>query len=148
MIFSQSLKCCCIELFSYSSNMFSLLYSNDVNAITSCTFNSLESRFLKIPLLLQKILVNSNRYYYMIENNMIFLKRIEHVIADISNEFIFKTNVIDTRKKHILYYFAYVKKTFVNNSNVKKKAILFEKLFKYVDIIYQNILLIYLCNLF
>lgn len=79
---------------------------------------------------------------------MIFLKRIEHVIADISNEFIFKTNVIDTRKKHILYYFAYVKKTFVNNSNVKKKAILFEKLFKYVDIIYQNILLIYLCNLF
>lgn len=89
--------------------MFSLLYSNDVNAITSCTFNSLESRFLKIPLLLQKILVNSNRYYYMIENNMIFLKRIEHVIADISNEFIFKTNVIDTRK-NIFYIILHMSK--------------------------------------
>lgn len=82
---------------------------------------------------------------------MIFLKRIEHVIAGISNELIFKNKCNRYEKKHILYYFAYVKKTFVNNSNVKKKAILFEKLFKYVDIIYQNILLnisIYIYNLF
>lgn len=82
----------------------------------------------------------------MIEN-VIFSKRIEYVIADISNEFIFKTNIIDTRK-NIFYIILHMSKKLVNNSNVKKKAILFEKLFKYVDIIYQNILLIYPRNLF
>lgn len=40
---------------------------------------------------------------------MIFLKRIEHVIADISNEFIFKTNVIDTRK-NIFYIILHMSK--------------------------------------
>lgn len=143
MIFSQSLKCCCIELFSYSSNMFSLLYSNDVNAITSCTFNSLESRFLKIPLLLQKILVNSNRYYYMIENNMIFLKRIEHVIADISNEFIFKTNVIDTRK-NIFYIILHMSKKLLLTIQMSRKKLYYLKNYLNMSISYIKIFFWYI----
>lgn len=117
--------------------MFSLLYSNDVNAITSCTFNSLESRFLKILLLLQKILVNSNRYYYMIENNMIFLKRIEHVIAD-SNEFIFKTNVIDTRK-NIFYIILHMSKKLLLTIQMSRKKLYYLKNYLNMSISYIKI---------
>lgn len=118
--------------------MFSLLYSNDVNAITSCTFNSLESRLLKILLLLQKILVNSNRYYYMIENNMIFLKRIEHVIADISNEFIFKTNVIDTRK-NIFYIILHMSKKLLLTIQMSRKKLYYLKNYLNMSISYIKI---------
>lgn len=83
----------------------------------------------------QKILVKSNRYYYII--TWYFWKEL-HVIVDISNELIFKTNIIDTRK-NIFYIILHMSKKLLLIIQMSRKKLYYLKNYLNTSISYIKI---------